>query len=227
MRYVIHPQLCRLRTAWMLTVPKFDDIQTTSDGKDGEHSNIHPVPVPYHRFVFDGFEVVSPPHVKYEPSSGSQMLQGDASFVAQIGLAQLRDNPCFRFDFEGIGLGCNSAHAPCLFEVSGLQWNGVEDVVQESTQFEVQACPEPSNCKLRHLSIFGAAYTNLTAVNITLGQPSETKTWWIDDLRIAWTDDDCAAAVCRSRIPNTVMTPHPRGSMAGKAKRLLRWAVRG
>jgi hypothetical protein len=208
----------------MLTMSQFEDLRVSSDGKDG----IQPVPAPYHRFSFsDGFDIVSLSNAKYRPSSGSQMLQIDASSSGRISLGQLHDNPCFRFDFEGISLGCDSTQAPCLFDVSGSRWDGAQDALQHTAEFEIGACPEASNCKLRHLSLFGPSFTNLTSINITLSHPGDIKTWWADDLRIAWTDDDCSVAACRSQVPNNIMTRRAPGSIVGKAKSLLRWAVRG
>jgi hypothetical protein len=153
-----------------------------------------------------------------------------SSAAAQIGLAHLREESCFRFDFQGISLGCDSTDAPCVFRMTGLQWNGVEDIVQGTTTFEIAACPERTSCKLKHESLDAAAapsFANLTAVNITLAVRGEPRIWWADDIRIAWTNDDCAAGACRARVPNTITPPNLPGSFAGRAKRLLRWAVRG
>lgn len=192
-----------------------------------------PVPFPYHRFFFsNGFHVVPSSVSKYEPSSGSQMLQHNSSSspVAQIGLAQLRRNPCFRFAFKGINLGCDSVDAPCVFSVTALQWNGVEEVVQGIKTFEVAACPEVSNCTLRHQALDSAtapAFENLTAINITLASGGQTKTWWADDLHVAWAADDCTAAACRAKVPNKITIRRPGGSLSMRAKGLLRWAVRG
>jgi hypothetical protein len=177
----------------------------------------------------DGFHVVSQAYAKYQPSSGSQMVQHDCSSVAQFGLGQWRETECFRFDFQGINVGCDSADAPCVFEVTGLQWNGVEDVVQANATFKAPACPKPPSCALHHHvvdSAVSSSFTNLTAINITLVGPRASQAWWADDVQIAWTNNDCTAATCRARLPNT-MPPRSHGSFAGSAKGLLRWAIRG
>ncbi|KAK3345878.1 hypothetical protein B0T25DRAFT_437467, partial [Lasiosphaeria hispida] len=163
-----------------------------------------PVPFPYHRFFFSGgFHVVPPPTSKYEPSSASQMVQYNTSSaaIAQIGLAQLRENPCFRFDLLGVGLGCNSTDLPCVFGITGLQWNGSEEVVQANRTFEIAACLDTANCTLSHQVLDSAAastFSNLTSINITLTVANQPQTWWADDLQVAWTDNDCNAATCRS-----------------------------
>lgn len=150
--------------------------------------------------------------------------------TAQIGLAQLQDNPCFRFDFLGISLGCDSTDQPCVFDITGLQWNGVDNIVQSNRTLEVAACPDNSNCSLSHQLLDSAAaltFSNLTAINITLTVGGQPRTWWGDDLQIAWTDNDCAAAACRSRVPNSIMFPHNFRGVGSEAKRFLRWATRG
>jgi hypothetical protein len=198
---------------------------------DDSGTQAQQMPSPYHRFVFSkGFHVVSSRTAKYEPSSGSQMLQHASSSAAQIGLAQLRDNACFRFDFQGISLGCDSVDAPCIFHITGLQWNGVEDAFQGDTTIEMAACPEPTKCALSHRILVpevASSLVNLTAINITLVASSDTQIWWADDLQVAWTDNDCTAAACRARARNNVMTPRPLGLLAGKAPAFLRWTIRG
>jgi hypothetical protein len=228
-------QVCRstpFRRAF-LTASQFDDIQNAAVEEDADQSGTpaQQISSPYHRFVFsEGLHVVSSRTAKYEPSSGSQMLQHASFSVAQIGLGQLRDNSCFRFDFQSIGLGCDSVDSPCIFHITGLQWNGVEDAVQGDTTIEMAACPEPKECALSHqvlVTEIASSLVNLTAINITLVAASDTQIWWADDLQVAWTDDDCAAAACRAQVPNNVMVPRPQGSFARKTKGFLRWAVRG
>lgn len=217
----------------VLTKSQFDDIprsvvkhETGLSGVDAQQ-----VPSPYHRFLIsNGFRVTVPQNSKYEPSSGHQLLQHDSSSTAQIGLSHLRTNPCFRFDFHGMRLGCSSVYASCVFQLTGLQWNGVEDVIQGHTAFTIPACSESFDCTLSHRvldSSAGPSFTNLTAINITLAAPSDTPTWWMDDLQIAWTNNDCVTATCRARVPNRAVTTHSRGSFVETASRFLRWAVRG
>lgn len=192
-----------------------------------------PVPRPYHRFLFsDDFRVVPPPQSRFVPSSGSQMVQYDGASknVAQIGLAQLRNNPCFRFDFLGVSLGCNSTAEPCVFNVKGIQWNGVRDVIQANKTFVVGACKNTDSCGLSHQILDSAAalpFTNLTAVNITLTVAGKPVTWWADDLQVAWTENDCATAACRALVPNTASTPQKPWGVSEEVKaKGLRWSIR-
>ncbi|KAL2263948.1 hypothetical protein VTK26DRAFT_4135 [Humicola hyalothermophila] len=191
------------------------------------------MPFRYHRFFFSsGFSVVPPLASKYQPSSGTQMLEHNFSFspVAQVGVGQLRGNPCFRFNFQGISLGCDSTDAPCIFDIVALRWNGNKEVVHGRERLEVAACADSFICNLSHQTInaaVAASFSNLTAVNITLVTTGNTQTWWADDLQIAWTDNDCTVAECRSKIPNKIMASHSPKAPVGRAKRESRWAVRG
>ncbi|KAL2135247.1 hypothetical protein VTI74DRAFT_9232 [Chaetomium olivicolor] len=211
-------------------VLSFDDVPAVAADTNAEPE---PVPSPYHRFSFSkGFHLLSSEAAKYEPLSGSGMLEytSSSSISAEIDLGELRGNPCFRFNFEGISLGCDSIELPCVFEVTGLQWNGVENVVQGTKTFELAACDEPTHCALSLLAPDSATaplFSNLTAINITLSQPSDTQTWWADDLRVSWTEDDCTSAACRAEVPDMAQVARPARSLSGRAKGFLRWAVRG
>ncbi|KAK4653420.1 hypothetical protein QC762_507130 [Podospora pseudocomata] len=214
---------------------KFDDIPTISTDNDTEASSFPamPVPFPYHRFFFsNGFSVVPPPRTKFKASSGQQLIQHNSSVspVAEFGLAELRSNPCFHFSFLGVSLGCDSTSDPCVFNMTGLRWNGTDDVVEARHTFEVAACSKKTDCSLSHQVLDSAAalpFSNLTSLNISLSVAGKPETWWADDLQIAWADNDCTVAACRSRVPNTIMIPRISQPFASRAKRLLRWAVRG
>ncbi|KAK4118932.1 hypothetical protein N657DRAFT_650724 [Parathielavia appendiculata] len=158
------------------------------------------------------------------------VLHDASSSGAQIGLGQWRENKCLSFKFEGISLGCDSTDTACVFDVVGLQWNDVEDVVQGNATIEVAACPKPSGCILEFHALdpaVSSAFTNLTAINITLVNPGVPRSWWADDLQIAWVNNDCTVAACRARVPNEMASPRAHGSFAGSAKGLMRWAIRG
>ncbi|KAM7202976.1 hypothetical protein V8F20_004223, partial [Naviculisporaceae sp. PSN 640] len=179
----------------------FDDL-ILSNGSEFYKS----LPTSYHRLHFsDGFRLVDSTLSHYVPSSGKQMLEYSTSAgpVAQIGLNDL-SNECFRFNFLGLSLGCNSTGASCDFTIAGLQWNGTHDVVEANKTVQVEPCTGPADCTLLHQLLDSAAasqFTNLTALNISLTVDGKPQTWWADDLSIAWTDDSCKAASCRALVP--------------------------
>jgi len=211
----------------------FDDIPPLSVDKSANGEiGPQPVPFPYHRFFFSpDLRVVSSSSVKYKPISGGQLLQHNHSHhsVAQLGLAWLRSNDCFRFNFRGISLGCDSVDAPCVFTVTALNWDGVDDAVQGATTLEIPACPAATDCELRRQildPITASTFTNLTAVNITLSSPAQAQAWWADDIQISWADTGCNAAACRAKVPDRTMTNNSPKSFPGKPRRYMRWGSR-
>lgn len=141
----------------------------------------------------------------------------------------MKDNSCFRFDFRGISLGCNSTDQACSFKVTGLRWNGRADLVQGGTTFSVDSCPQQSNCELRtHVvdTTTVPSFSNLTAITVEATSAGHPVEWWADDIQLGWTDNSCGAATCRQKIPNTIMKQTAWTATIGKAKSLLRWARR-
>ena len=212
---------------------QFDDLPPLQVSNSTDPSTVMPMPVPapYHRFGFTaGFKVVPPPSTRYLPSSGKLMVQHDGSVTspAQIGNGPLTSNPCFRFDFRGASLGCNSTDLACVFNFTGLSWDGSSEVVQASKIIDVPACTEDTDCILTARTLDASdGFVNLTAINVTLTVGGETQAWWADDLDFAWTDGSCFAGLCRSRVPNTIMmqtTPFSRAMR--RATHVLRWAAR-
>jgi hypothetical protein len=201
-------------------------------GTDPSTVKPEPVPNPYHRFEFSpDFRVAPPPTAPYIPSSGALFSQFEPiqDLSARIDLDPLRDNSCFRFDFHGISLGCNSTDQPCLFEIVSIQWDGKTDVVQGTQTLTVEACPQQANCSLSAQTVeasAAASFTNLTAINITATSADEPVTFWADDLQLSWTNNTCGAATCRSKVPNTIMKQSSLSSTVSKTKGFLRWAGR-
>ncbi|KAH8890492.1 hypothetical protein GQ53DRAFT_747519, partial [Thozetella sp. PMI_491] len=191
-----------------------------------------PVPEPYRRFSFSsGFKVEPPPTSRFHPSSGKLMLLHNSSNSdpAQIGVGPLDANPCFRFDFVGASLGCNSTDLACVFNITALRRDGTGAVAQNSKILEVPACTKKTGCTLEPRAIDPTeGFSNLVGVNITLTVGGHQQAWWVDDIKIAWSDNSCSAGSCRSEVPNNIMAPASRFSQAvHQARGLLRWAVRG
>ena len=119
--------------------------------------------------------------------------------------------------------------APCVFTVTALNWDGVDDAVQGMATLEIPACPAATNCKLKRQildPITALTFTNLTAVNITLSSPAQAQAWWADDVQIAWTDTACTAAACRAKVSDRIMTENSPKSFPGKPRRFMRWVSR-
>jgi hypothetical protein len=196
----VFPTFVECTSLYVLTAPQFDDIR-------GQQ-----VPDPYHRFSFSaGSHVVSQQMTNSTPTSGSRMLQIDPLSGTQIGVRLQINNPCFLFALKSIRMGCTTREKWCTFIVTGLRWDGVRNTELGNEIITVQSCPSFSSCTLPTIALPPALGTGLTSFNI---EPQDGQTSWIDDVQIGWTDNGCAAATCRSQVPNT-------------AKRHIRWGVRG
>ena len=215
---------------------QFDDILNPSTTNDANLKRliVSPVPFPYHRFFFsDGFGMVSRGSTPFGTSGSGQIVRYDASLgaVGQIGVGPLRENSCFRFNFKGMRLGCNSKDHDCVFHITGLVWNGTEETPRSTRTLVVGACAQAPECSLSRQTLDLAAaseFVNLTAVNISMTVGGKEREWWGDDVQLSWTDNECATAECRAQVPNTSggsMTE--RFSAVRSAKKLLRRATRG
>jgi hypothetical protein len=65
-------------------------------------------------------------------------------------------------------------------------------------KYSVAACPTlaEKNCALKVVDI-DPIFTDLTNIRINVTVADEPKRWWMDDLRLGWTNNTCAAGLCR------------------------------
>lgn len=87
---------------------------------------------------------------------------------------------------------------PCDFTFTGYKYDVASKNTSQVTQqtINVPACPELSNCVLTNVNL-NSRFKDLTyfLVNVTVaGKP---KLWWMDDLRLGWSDNSCAMGLCR------------------------------
>ncbi|KAK7416978.1 hypothetical protein QQX98_004890 [Neonectria punicea] len=169
----------------------------------------------------EGFHV-SPPSLQpvqpYIPTSGGQLVEfvppalsnttiGGSGDVAEIGVGPHAASPCFRFDFFGANLGCETEgnEAWCEFEISAYRYNATsssEQSIAWSETKQVPACSTFSEGGYELTPIELEGYKDLSSVLITLRVGLELRTWWGDDFRVGWTDNSCVAAACRSTAPS-------------------------
>lgn len=121
--------------------------------------------------------------------------------AAEIGVGSLTTNPCFRFDFTSLRVGCASNEASCEFNVTGLAWDSDNQAIitVASHTFSTPACSAQKECELQPISADASTgLTNLISILIDVTAGGQPQTWWADDLTITWTDPSCEATVCRS-----------------------------
>ncbi|CAG8971530.1 hypothetical protein HYALB_00005426 [Hymenoscyphus albidus] len=196
----------------------FDDIPPLSVG-DQDPNTVTPQPVfsPYHQFDWsNGFEVVPPPTDPYLPSSPPQLTMfvpnftlnfsnpstgpnaADMGFAGDIANGDHDRTGCFRFNFYGASVGCDSRGPDCVFKFTGLRYDSVTGANKQVAQgiSRVPACPALENCSLVPITL-SRAFKDLTVIRVSLTVGGQPKIWFMDDLRMGWSDNSCATGVCR------------------------------
>ncbi|KAH7129344.1 hypothetical protein B0J13DRAFT_645224 [Dactylonectria estremocensis] len=169
----------------------------------------------------EGFHIVPPslqPAQPYVPTSGGQLVEfvppslsnttsSGSSDVAEIGMGPHSPSPCFRFDFFGASLGCETQGNEewCEYEISAYRYNDTSSSEESIAWSEIKQVPACSTFleggyQLTPIELEG--YKDLSSVLITLRVGLELRTWWGDDFRVGWTDNSCVAEACRSNSPH-------------------------
>ncbi|KAH6886456.1 hypothetical protein B0T10DRAFT_491236 [Thelonectria olida] len=226
-----HPTVCPNASGVNLAVdfdsakpgPLFNPVEDIwfSEGFHISPSGQHPQPF----LPSSGNQVVEfvPPALSNTAFSGS----GD---VAEIGVGPHASSPCFRFDFFGASLGCETQGNEewCEFEISAYRYNddlSGEESIAWSEVKQVLACPTffEGGYELTPIELEG--YNDLSSVLITVRVGLELRTWWGDDFRVGWTDNSCIASACRSDVPSTRVK---RETVASALRRgLYKWSRDG
>ena len=200
-----------------MLVSAFNDKFNLSNITQFDSKKPGPLFNPEEDFWFsEGFLIV-PPTVQslqsYIPSSGGQLLEfvppslssggQDSNDVAEVGVGPNARHPCFRFNFYGANLGCQAEASEqwCEFDISGYslaEGSPFEQSISWTETKRVPACANfpNSNCILTPIEFEG--YTSITSILITLRVGLDSRVWWGDDFRMGWTDNSCAAAMCRA-----------------------------
>ncbi|KAM0143932.1 hypothetical protein ACHAP3_001198 [Botrytis cinerea] len=210
------PTKCGERGDFLLT---FDDIPPLSISNASD-TDVQPEPLfnPYHQFLFSsGFTVVPPPkRLPFLPSSKPLLLEfipnftanssnrktgsnaADQGFSGQIGSADEGLTGCFNFNLYGASLGCDSMGPPCDFTFTGYKYDVASKNTSQVTQqtINVPACPELSNCVLTNVNL-NSRFKDLTYFFVNVTVAGKPKLWWMDDLRLGWSDNSCAMGLCR------------------------------
>ncbi|THV49919.1 hypothetical protein BGAL_0173g00150 [Botrytis galanthina] len=210
------PINCGERGDFVLT---FDDIPPLSVSNASD-TDVQPEPLfnPYHQFLFsDGFTVVPPPkRLPFLPSSKPLLLEfipnfeanssdrktgpnaADHGFSGQIGSGDEGLTGCFNFNLYGASLGCDSMGPSCDFTFTGYKYDVASKDTSLVTQqvIRVPACPELANCVLTTVDL-NSSFKDLTYFFMNVTMTGKPKLWWMDDLRMGWSDNSCAMGLCR------------------------------
>ncbi|TGO56644.1 hypothetical protein BCON_0075g00340 [Botryotinia convoluta] len=210
------PTNCGERGDFVLT---FDDIPPLSVSNASD-TDVQPEPLfnPYHQFLFsDGFTVVPPPkRLPFLPSSKPLLLEfipnfeanssnrktgpnaADHGFSGQIGSGDEGLTGCFNFNLYGASLGCDSMGPTCDFTFMGYKYDVASQRTSQVTQqvINVPACPKLSSCVLTTVDL-DSSFRDLTYFFMNVTVAGKPKLWWMDDLRLGWSDNSCSMGLCR------------------------------
>lgn len=126
--------------------------------------------------------------------------------MAEIGVGPNAARSCFRFDFFGANLGCDTQGNEqwCEFEISAYRYDASafgEVPISWSETKRVPACKNlaQGGCTLTPVQLDG--YNDISSILITLRVGLDLRTWWGDDFQVGWSDNSCDAAACRATVP--------------------------
>ena len=93
-------------------------------------------------------------------------------------------------------LGCTDGSiSACLLTIHGYVEGQKEPIVTQIA--EVPSCPGFKGCKLLYIA-FGGSFQNLTGLQITAAVGIQAVDYYMDDLKLGWSDNTCAAQLERS-----------------------------
>lgn len=215
---------------------QFDDLPPLAIAPDADPATAKPMPVPnpYHRFWFSGdFRAAqAPQEMPFKPSSAPLIgvfTPSSEANATNIGVGMLETIECFRFDFQGLRVGCEGSEDRCTVTITGGRWNGTHDAATGSTSLDVRPCSNGEGCLLSSQIIRSsesALFTNLTSITLAAEVDGEARQLWTDDVQMAWTDSSCDAAVCRSEVRNSIMRRSGLPTVVPGAGRYLRFGAR-
>lgn len=111
---------------------------------------------------------------------------------------------CFSFNFYGASFGCDSEGPGCDFNFTGYRYDAASQSTKPvfTQQKTVSACPtlKSLDCILTPVTL-DSAFQNLDSVSIDLTVGGVPKIWWMDDLRLGWSDNTCEKGMCRAKAP--------------------------
>lgn len=174
-----------------------------------------PVPNPYHHLIFsDGYVYGPSPKVPYVPSSQPKL----AVFLANAGGVTARprsstmesgevgDGPyesasAFWFDAYSAFFGCDSPDG-CTMVFTGYTYSAdaKDEVPSYSQNATIPACPTltsgNASCQLQRVD-FPRAFRGLSGLRMQAFSGNEERMFFLDDLALGWTNNDCEAGMAR------------------------------
>ncbi|RMY77235.1 hypothetical protein D0863_01434 [Hortaea werneckii] len=174
-----------------------------------------PVPNPYHHLIFsDGYVYGPSPKVPYVPSSQPKLavFLANASGVTarprsstmetgEVGDGPYESASAFWFDAYSAFFGCDSPDG-CTMVFTGYTYSAdaKDEVPSYSQNATIPACPTltsgNASCQLQRVD-FPRAFRGLSGLRMQAFSGNEERMFFLDDLALGWTNNDCEAGMAR------------------------------
>lgn len=112
-------------------------------------------------------------------------------------------DPAFFFDAYSAAVGCdNGSNQPCIMEVTSYMWSNRtrDDVPSYAQNYTLPPCPGYKDCRLTDVE-FPPTFRRLSGIKMRAIRGSETRMFFVDDMKMRWADSSCAAGQKRQRSP--------------------------
>ncbi|KAI9837823.1 MAG: hypothetical protein M1819_006757 [Sarea resinae] len=190
--------------------PIFDPINNAT-------ADYPPVFNPYHHLFFSpGFAYAPPPTVPFPPTSPPHLaifLENQAvnatsvdgspdaglEVAGEFGAGPRASQSAYWFNAYEANLGCdNRGPKACKLTISGYTFSQEEqqEILSVEQFVSLPPCRNFQNCKLTTVC-FSDAFRNLTGVRIVAFLSGQPRIWFMDDVRLAWSNNTCAAGLER------------------------------
>lgn len=177
---------------------------------DVEDTDIPPIFNPYRKLYWeDHFGYVPPPSDPYAPHSPPQLAvyraggvndvgSRDAGLVmnGEIGAGSRSSDTAYWIDAHSAWLGCSDGGSTdCSITINGFRNESSEAAITQTiTQ---QPCPGLKNCSLTFVEMNGS-FLGLSGLQIVAAIAGKPVDYYIDDLKLEWSDNTCTAQQERS-----------------------------
>ncbi|RMY18150.1 hypothetical protein D0867_05538, partial [Hortaea werneckii] len=174
-----------------------------------------PVPNPYHHLIFsDGYVYGPSPKVPYVPSSQPKLavFLANASGVTarprsstmvsgEVGDGPYESASAFWFNAYSAFFGCDSPDG-CTMVFTGYTYSAdaKDEVSSYSQNATIPVCPTltsgNASCQLQRVD-FPSAFRGLSGLRMQAFSGNEERMFFLDDLALGWTNNDCEAGMAR------------------------------
>jgi hypothetical protein len=112
-------------------------------------------------------------------------------------------DPAFFFDAFETYLGCdNAGPEPCMMEATRYMWDteARDDVPSLTQNYTLPACEGYRQCQLTRV-VFPPTFRNMSGIRMRATKGGRPRMFFMDDMKMRWTDDSCAAGMRRQKSP--------------------------